>query len=519
MKKIRAIEVAQLIADNTKLGVGGFVGIAVAEEIYSAIEQSFLTTGHPRDLSMFFVAGFGNGKDKGLSHFAHEGMIRRTIGGHYGLSPTLQQLVEENKIEAYNFPQGILNQLLRSLAAQQGYALSRVGLNTFVDPDLEGGKLNSKTTQDLVHKITIDNQDFLLYKLGNLDYAILRGTYADENGNISMEKEALKIENLAMAMAAHNCGGKVIVQVEKIVKNGEIDPKMVVIPSILVDYVVEVENMENHRQTFAETFNPEYISALIEHPKEEITKEVYPLNERKIIARRAAQFLTKDMKVLNFGIGLPEVIAQVLNEEGISDHFTPTVEPGGIGGIAAGGLSFGALRGPEAIIDQAYQFDFYDGGGLDITFLGLAQCDQAGNVNVSRFGPKIAGCGGFIDISQNTKVVIFCGTFLAGKMAFETGNGQFKIITDGKAPKFLPQVEQITFSGEFALSTGQQVYYITERAVFKLTEAGLTLVEIAPGIDLERDILSHMSVKPNIAPDLKLMDSKIFYEKTMGIIL
>ncbi len=357
-----------------------------------------------------------------------------------------------------------------------------------------------------------------MYKLGNLDYAILRGTYADENGNISMEKEALKIENLAMAMAAHNCGGKVIVQVEKIVKNGEIDPKMVVIPSVLVDYVVEVENMENHQQTFAETFNPDYISALVGEQDKQ-SSEIYPLNERKIIARRAAQFLTKDIKVLNFGIGLPEVIAQVLNEEGISDNFTPTVEPGGIGGIAAGGLSFGALRGPEAIIDQAYQFDFYDGGGLDITFLGLAQCDQFGNVNVSRFGPKIAGCGGFIDISQNTKVVIFCGTFLAGKMNFETGNGQFKIITDGKSPKFLSQVEQITFSGEFATRTGQQVYYVTERAVFQLTKDGLTLIEIAPGIDLEKDILAYMSTKPHIAPELKLMDSKIFYDNKMGIIL
>lgn len=516
MKKITAVEAAEMIFDGARVGIGGFVGIAVAEEIYKAIEKRFLETKSPRDLSLFFVAGQGNGAEKGLSRFAYEGLLKRTIGAHYGLSPRLQALVAENKIEAYNFPQGILNQLLRTIAGKKGYAISKVGMHTFVDPDLEGGKLNSKTQQDLVKKTQIDGQDFLLYKTGRFDFVILRGTYADEYGNISMEKEALKIENLPMAMAARNSGGKVIVQVEKIVPNGTLDPKSVVIPSICVDFVVEVEDMKNHMQTFAEDFNPEYISS---KPIEKDDFFPYPLNERKIIARRAAMFLQKEMKVLNFGIGLPEVVAQVIEEEGISDNFTPTVEPGGIGGIAAGGLSFGALRAPQAILDHAYQFDFYDGGGLDITFLGMAECDIFGNVNVSKFGPKIAGCGGFIDISQNTHNVVFCGTFMAGKMQFETGNGAFKIIKDGNVPKLIDFVEQITFSGEYAREKGQIVHYVTERAVFKITNEGFTLIEIAPGVDLERDILAHMSFKPNISKELKLMDSRLFKIEKMGLTL
>jgi len=514
VKKISAKEAAEMIQDNSRVGIGGFVGIAVAEEIYKAIEHRFLTTGAPRDLSLFFVAGQGNGAEKGLSHFAYEGLLKRTVGAHYGLSPSLQTLVAENKIEAYNFPQGILNQLLRTMAGRKGYAISKVGLHTFVDPELEGGKLNSKTVKDLVKKTQIDGHDYLLYKTGRFDFVILRGTYADEHGNICMEKEALKIENLPMAMAAHNTGGKVIVQVEKIVPNGTLDPKNVVIPSICVDYVVEVEDMKNHMQTFAEDFNPDYVSSK-PIPKGEF--KPYPLNERKIIARRAAQFLTKDMKVLNFGIGLPEVVAQVIEEEGISDNFTPTVEPGGIGGIAAGGLSFGALSAPQAILDHAYQFDFYDGGGLDITFLGMAECDIFGNVNVSKFGPKIAGCGGFIDISQNTHNVVFCGTFMAGKMQFETGNGEFKIISDGKVPKLIDFVEQITFSGEYAKEKQQVVHYVTERAVFAITSEGFTLIEIAPGVDLESDVLAHMSFKPIISKELKLMDARIFKAEKMGI--
>ena len=517
MKKpvITSDEAANLIFNGARVGIGGFVGIAVAEEIYIAIENRFKNYGHPKDISLFFVAGQGDGGKRGLSHFAYEGLLKRTIGGHYGLSPQLQKLIANNKIEAYNFPQGTLNHILRDVAAGKKYTITKVGLNTFVDPDLEGGKLTPKTKEDLVEKVKIHNEDHLLYKNGRLDFAILRGTYADEKGNVSMEKEALTLENLSMAMAAKNSGGKVIVQVESIVENGALNPQLVKIPGILVDYVVVAQDKKNQMQTFAEDFNESYVkSNIIECGN----TERYPFNLRKIIAKRAAMELDDNMKVLNFGIGLPEVIVEVMKEERISSRFTPTVEPGGIGGNAAGGLSFGASSAPEVIVDHAYQFDFYDGGGLDITFLGLAECDETGNVNVSKFGPKTAGCGGFIDISQNTQNVIFCGTFMAGKLETEIKNGQIRIIKDGKFSKFVKKVEQITFSSDFAKDHKQNVTYITERAVFKLINGVFTLVEIAPGIDLEKDILSHLDFSLNIADDLKEIDRKVFIDEAMGLL-
>jgi len=317
-------------------------------------------------------------------------------------------------------------------------------------------------------------------------------------------------------MAARNCGGKVIVQVERIVKNGTIDPKLVKIPGVFVDAVVVVKDKGNHMQTFGEVYNEEYVTNQTIIEKE---GSCFPLNERKVIARRSAMSLNKDSKVLNYGIGMPEGIAQVLAEEKQEEAFVPTVEPGAIGGTPAGGLSFGCASSPEAIIDQPYQFDFYNGGGLDMAFLGLAQCDEAGNINVSKFGPKIAGCGGFIDITQNAKEVVFCGTFTAGGLKIAIENGKLVIANEGKFKKFNSEVEQITFSSNLAKELKKKVSYITERAVFELTEKGLTLIEVAPGIDLEKDVLNQMDFKPIISENLKEMDAKIFSDKVMGLSL
>ena len=517
MKKIQFIsseDAANLLADNNMCALEGFIGTGVAEEIYLKIEERFIKTGYPRNLSLIYAAGQGDLLDKGLNHFGYEGLVKRVIAGHWGMAPKLCKLAIENKLEAYNLPQGVITHIFRDIGAGKPGTISHVGLGTYIDPDIDGGKMNIITKKDIVHKMQINNRDYLFYDSHKIDWAILRGTSSDENGNISFEKEALTIEALAIAIAARNSGGKTIVQVERKVKNKSIDPKLVQIPGIFVDYVVIASDKKNHMQTFSEQFNESLISPIALKNKIKID---LPLDERKVIARRAAMCLNRNINILNFGIGMPECIALILSEEKIAHHYKPTVEPGSIGGIPLGGLSFGCSLNPEAIIDQPYQFDFYDGGGIDMAFLGLAQTDRYGNINVSKFGSKFAGCGGFIDITQNAKEVVFCGTFTADGLEVEIKNGYLKILREGKYNKFLQNVEQITFSGNLARDEGKSVKYITERAVFQLTTNGFELIEIAPGIDLEKDILNHMDFKPKISDTLTLMNSKIFCSELMNL--
>lgn len=508
MEFISAKEVAKKIKNNSVVATGGFVGIGVAEEILTEIENYYLENKRPTNLTLIYAAGQGDGKDKGLNHLAHEGMVSKVIGGHWGLAPKLGTLALENKIQGYNLPQGVISHMFRDIASGKKGTISKIGIGTFVDPQLQGGKVNEVTTEEIVKDISIEGERYLYFKApSKIDFAILRGTLSDEDGNISLEKEALTLESLALAMATRNSGGKIAVQVEKKVKNGSINPKLVGIPSIFVDYVVVCSDAKYHHQTFGTEYDETFVNSSI---LVNDLKKKSALDERKIIARRCAMFLSKDDKILNYGIGMPEGIAEVLKDGNQEHLFTPTVEPGAIGGTPAGGLSFGASVTPQAIIDQPYQFDFYDGGGLDVAFLGLAQCDSSGDINVSKFGPKIAGCGGFINISQNAKKVVFCGTFTAGGLEIEIKDNQIKIITEGKNKKFIKKVEQITFSSKTANLNNQPVYYVTERAVFKLSKDGLELIEIAPGIDLEKDVLKNMEFKPIISPELKLMDKRIF---------
>lgn len=501
-----------LIKNGATVAVGGFVGCAHPEDITAEMEKSFLEKVVPKDLTIIYAAGQGDGKDKGLNHLGHEGLVKRIIGGHWNLAPKLQKLAMENKVEAYNLPQGTISQLYRDIAAGKPGTLTHVGLKTFVDPRIEGGKLNEMTTENIVKLVNIDDKEYLLYKAMPIDVTILKATYADEDGYATMDREALILDATSMAQAAKNSGGIVILQVDKIVARGSLDPRKVKIPGIYVDAIV-VGAPENSMQTFGEAFNPAYCGDA-KVPIDSI--DPLELNERKVIARRCTMELVPNA-VTNLGIGMPEGISIVANEEGIGDKMTLTVEPGGYGGVPAGGLSFGATTNPLCIIDQGAQFDFYDGGGLDVAFLGLAQCDKVGNINVSKFGPKIAGCGGFINITQNAKKVIYCGTFTTGGFKVEIGDGKMSILKEGKVDKFLNEVEQITFSGEYAYEVGQPVLYVTERAVFRLSKDGLVLIEIAPGVDLEKDILSHMEFEPIISPDLKLMDEKIFRAEPMGL--
>lgn len=512
VKVLTPDEAAMLVKDGDTVSTGGFVACGNPETLSKALEKRFLETGSPKNLTYFYAAGQGNRDGSASDHFAHEGMIKRVIAGHYNMAPNLGKLIIENKIEAYNFPQGVLTHMYRDIAAHKVATVTHVGLNTFADPRVEGGKLNDVTKEDIVSVIDILGEERLAYKAQKVNVAFIRGSYADETGNVTLHKEVTPLDATSMAQAAKNSGGKVIVQVERVVKAGTLDPKLVVIPGIYVDAVV-VSDPSEHEQCMTRPYNPTFTG---EAAAPSGAVSAIPLTVKKIIGRRAAMELKKD-KVVNLGIGVPEYVSMVANEEGIGDYMTLTVEAGPVGGIPMGGPEFGAAVNADCYLPQNYQFDFYDGGGIDLAYLGLAQCDEIGNVNVSKFGPRIAGCGGFVNITQNAKKVFFCGTFTTGGLKTSIKDGKLVIDKEGSAKKFIKEVEQITFSGKYAVKTKQPVMYITERAVFELRNDGVYLTEVAPGIDIKTQIVDLMGFEPKVDGEVKLMDSRIFKDEPMGL--
>ncbi|MCL1855472.1 MAG: 3-oxoacid CoA-transferase [Clostridia bacterium] len=501
------------VRDGATVAFGGFVGASHPEEISLAIQEAFINRGSPRDLTLVYAAGQGDGKNRGLNHLGEEGLAARIIGGHWGLVPRLQKLAMENKLAAYNLPQGVISHLFRDTAAGKPGVITHVGLKTFVDPRLQGGKLNQKAYEagDIVKLIEIEGQEKLFYQALPIDVAVIRATYADTNGNCTFQKEGTIADAIVMAQAAKNSGGRVIVQAERVVDYPTLDSRLVRLPGAYVDAVV-IGKPENHMQTFGVQYNPAY-SGEIRVPAHSLPP--IPLDERKVVARRAAMEAVSS-SVTNLGIGMAEGVGAIVAEEGL-EGLILTTEAGTYGGIPAGGLNFGVTANLDCMLEQPSQFDFYDGGGLDVAFLGLAQADRDGNINVSQFGPKIAGCGGFINISQNAKKVVYCGTFTAGGLEVCIDRGKLVIRKEGGIKKFVKQVEQITFSGTYANEIGQPVLYVTERAVFKLAAGGIVLTEIAPGVDLERDILANMEFVPAIAKDLRQMDKRLFLPEIMGL--
>ena len=538
MKLITQDAAAALVQSGWTVASAGFVGAGHAEAITSALERRFLTSGLPRDLTLVYSAGQGDRATRGVNHFGNPGMTRCVVGGHWRSATRLGQLALDEQCEGYNLPQGVLTHLYRAIAGGKPGVLTKIGLHTFVDPrtDIDpryqGGAINARAmaaTREAtgtgaprwVEAERFRGEDYLFYPSFKIDCALIRATSADPHGNLSTHEEAFHHELLAIAQAAHNSGGIVIAQVQRLVDRHD-NLQAIHVPGILVDAVVVCENPLDHHMTFGEPFNAAYHTAWrgIEPVGRQATsssvrtRSPNVLDARTIVQRRALmEIVNRAPRVVNLGVGMPAGVAALAAAEGVGG-FTLTVEAGPIGGTPADGLSFGASSHPEAIIDQPAQFDFYDGGGIDLAILGLAELDAQGNVNVSKFGEHgqmlIAGVGGFVNITQSAKALVFTGTFTAGGLQIAADNGRLRIVNEGRVRKIVPQVAHLSFNGPYIASLGIPVLYITERAVFAIRDGLLTLIEIAPGIDLQRDVLARCDTPVAVAANLREMDPRLF---------
>jgi acyl CoA:acetate/3-ketoacid CoA transferase len=506
---LTAEEAVALVGDGAHLSIeGSGGGLLEPAALLAALGRRFRETESPRDLTVSHTTGIGDREGSGMDYLAQPGLIRRVVAGNWGMAPRMSELALEGAFEAYNFPQGVMAQLYREVTAGRPGLVTHVGIGTFCDPRLEGGRLNERTTEELVEVVEVAGSEWLFYPAFPIDVCFIRATTADDQGNLTFEQEAARLESLAIAQATHNLGGLVIAQVKLRATGGTLDPRDVVVPGILVDAVVVTPDQ---RQVDTHEYNPGFAGAtrvaLSSLPP-------FPLDQRKVVARRAIREI-HDGDVVNLGVGIADGVAAVAAVEGYLDLITLTIEQGIVGGVPARGVIFGVATNPDAILDQPSQFDFYDGGGLDTTFLGFAQIDRDGNVNVSKFGDRLIGTGGFVNISQNARIVVFCGTFTAGGLEAVPDDGQLNLVREGRNRKFVEQVEQITFNGAEASSRGQRVIYVTERAVFELGEHGLRLCEVAPGIDVTEHVLALLPFEVD-ASNYRLMDPRIFRPDPLG---
>ncbi|WP_407310952.1 acyl CoA:acetate/3-ketoacid CoA transferase [Pseudomonas sp. nanlin1] len=520
MKFITAEQAALLIQDNWTLTVGGFGHCGAPEALLAALERRFLNHGSPVSLSLLFAAGVGDRGQQGVNRLAHQGLLSSIIGGFWSLAPRLGDMVRQEQIVAHNWPQGVVSHMFRAIAGGLPGVITSTGLGTFTDPSLGGGRLNQKTVEPLVDLIDIAGSDYLLYRAPRLHCALLRGTSCDANGNVSMEREANFQDVLAQAQAVRNCGGTVIVQVQNVVENGTLAPHSVKIPGILVDYVV-IAQSQLHRQTYGEQYNAAYCNAA--------TQPLLPIvtmaqGTKKIIARRAALELLKRVQaraferplVVNLGIGTPEGIAAVLQAETLGDAgFVLSVESGAVGGYPAGGDSFGATSNPQAILNQAELFDFYNGGGIDLAFLGFGEIDSQCRINVSGLGNRINGVGGFINISQAARSLVFCGTFTAGGLVVSCSADGLQIEQEGSIKKLVKRVRQICYDPQGTARCTDPLL-ITERAVLRIHKRHLELIELAPGCTVERDILPHIDMPVVISKTLANMPWTAFNNEPLS---
>ncbi len=519
-KFMTAAQAAQLIQDGDTVGLmGGGGGLMEATHLFEAVQERFLSTQQPRKLTLIHALGIGDKKTKGMNCFAHEGLVKRVIGGHWVWSPAMQQLALTNKIEAYILPGGVSSQLMREIGAGRPGLISHVGLGTVCDPRHGGGKMNEAAQDELAEVIHIDGHEYLRYKPFPVHVVIVRASSADEEGNISFEHEAANLDAQSLALAARASGGKVIVQVKERLPQGALKAREVRIPAAWVDAIVVDPNQSaSYDIPFDPALSGELTDAAraaseAEDHSREVAASQEAFSERQAVARRAAVELFNTGKarpVINYGVGVPDAVAKLIAARNEQHRIYQTIEHGTYGGTLMDGVLFGYARNASAMLDAATQFDFYGGGGLDIAFLGFGEFDAQGSVNVSRLGGFTVGPGGFIDIAQNAKKVVFCGTLAAKGVKLQTGDGQIRVMAQGAVKKLVNKVDQITFSGPQGLVRKQDVLYLTERASFRLTPAGIELFEIAPGIDLQRDVLDQMEFAPLIAKDLKVMDGAHF---------
>ena len=515
-KFISAQEAAEIILDGKTICPIAMTLVSVSESVLKALEKRFLETGQPKNLTLLHSCGQSD-RQRGIQHFAHEGFVTRIIGSHWGLQPRWMEMIAGNQVEAYCMPQGQIAQLYRSMACGLPGKMAKVGLGTFIDPRQEGGKMNDRTKNlpDLIDVMTFKGEEYLFYNAIPIDYCIIRGTTVDEMGNLTTDEEAMKLEVLAGVLATKRFGGKVIAQAKYRSQTGTLDPKSVTVPGVFIDAVVMCDNpQEDHRQTSSWYFDPSY-SGQLRVPATVI--EPPQFNVRKYIARRAAMEIFPGA-IINLGTGIPnDMVGKVCNEEGIADEIMITVESGMYGGIQAGGVDFGIAQNLIAMITHVEQMDYYNGAGVDITFMGAGELDEEGNVNATKMGKRCTGAGGFIDITQNAKKVVFCATFTASGAEYSFSPQGIKIAQEGAVRKMVKKVAQISFNGPEARKKGQKVVYVTERAVFELRREGVVLTEIAPGIDLQKDILDLMDFKPIVSKELKTSSLDLFKEGPFGL--